>query len=463
MKLDIIKTGINGEGIAYLDRKPVFIPGTFPGETADVLITDEQERFLRGKSRKILKASPARRPSPCPYSASCGGCSLIEMNYEEQLVQKQALLAEALWKYGHVKDTFVRDIRPSSKEFGYRSALKLPVQDQNGLAVTGMYKTGTNHFTPIDRCPLHDPKLETLRQTVMAIMHEEHIPAYENGHGLRYLIMRRITPSVSIALITGKDTLPSSLIRKLSVLPEVVSVVQSVNTAKNAVNLFGSASKVLYGEATVPVEFCGFRIRLSAESFFQLNLKQAEAIYRTAVSKIDPCNVLAEAYCGVGVMSIMAKDKARKVYGFESVPQAIENANANAKENRVPNTTFICADAAEGLKQLLEERDVDCLLADPPRSGMDDAMIETILHSPIRKIIYVSCSPATLGKNIHALKQAYEVRTVIPFDMFPNTPHVESVTVLTRRGTSDRTAPKRLRKPKSSGADNRRKNHETEI
>ena len=457
MKLDIIKLGINGEGIGYLNRKPVFIPGAFPGETADAEIIEEKETYLRAKLKRILKKSPARRLSPCPYSASCGGCSLIEMNYADQLVQKKALLTEALWKYGHVRDTFVRDIRPSAREFGYRSACKLPVQNQDGITVTGMYKTGTNHFTAVDACLLHDPKLEALRRTVLAVMHEEQIPAYENGHGLRYLIMRRIDPAVSIALITGKDNLPDSLIAKLSALPGVASIVQSVNTARNSIGFFGSSSKVLYGEQTVSVDFCGFKIRLSAESFFQLNLAQAEEIYKTAVSKIDPCNVLAECYCGVGVMSIMAKDKARKVYGFESVPQAIENAKQNAADNRVPNTTFFCADAAEGLQQLLKERDVDCLLADPPRAGMDDAMIDTILHSSIRKIIYVSCSPSTLGKNIRALKEAYEVRTVIPFDMFPNTPHVESVTVLTRRGTSDRSAPKRRRKPKSGSTDNRRK------
>ena len=452
MKLELIKMGINGEGIGYQNRKPVFAPGAFPGETAEVEITEEKETYLRAKVKRILQRTPARRPSPCPYSASCGGCPLIELDYSEQLKQKKTLLAEALWKYGHVRDTFVRDIHPSENEFGYRSALKLPVQNQDGIAVTGMYRTGTNHFTAVDTCLLHDPKLEALRRTVLAIMHEENIPAYENGHGLRYLIMRRIDPAVSIALITGKDTLPPSLIEKLGALPGVVSVVQSVNTAKNAAGFFGSASKVLYGEETVSVEFCGFRIRLSAESFFQLNLDQAAALYRTAVSKIDPCNVLAECYCGVGVMSIMAKDKARKVFGIESVPQAIENAVWNASENRVPNTTFLCADAAEGLKQLLNEHEVDCLLVDPPRSGMDDAMIDVIRHSSIAKIVYVSCSPSTLGKNIRDLKQDYEVRTVIPFDMFPNTPHVESVTVLTRRGTSDRKQPQRhVKKKKTAG------------
>ncbi len=439
MKLEIVKIGINGEGIGYQNRKPVFVPGVFPGECADVEITDEQETYLRARVKRVLKQSPARRPSPCPYSSSCGGCSLIELDYSEQLKLKTELLAEALWKYGHVRSTFIRDIRPSAEEFGYRSALKLPVQNSGGVAVTGMYKTGTNHFTAVGTCLLHDETLEALRKTVLAVMHEEHIPAYENGHGVRYLIMRRIDPAVSIALITGNDTLPASFISKLAVLPGVSSIVQSVNTAKNTAGFFGSASRVLYGDDTVTVPFCGFRIRLSAESFFQLNLSQAEELYKTAVSKIDPCNVLAECYCGVGVMSILAKDKARKVFGFEAVPQAIENAKQNALENRVPNTVFRCADAAEGLRDLLKERDVDCLLTDPPRSGMDDAMIETIRNSSIRKIVYVSCNPSTLGKNIRALKAEYEVRTVIPFDMFPNTPHVESVTVLTRRGTSDRT------------------------
>jgi 23S rRNA (uracil1939-C5)-methyltransferase len=170
-----------------------------------------------------------------------------------------------------------------------------------------------------------------------------------------------------------------------------------------------------------------------------MNLSQAEALYRMAVSKIDPCGVLAEAYCGVGVMSLMAHEKAEKIYGFESIPEAIENAKYNASANGIDNITFLAKDAAEGLKELSLNKPVDILLADPPRSGMDDAMIDVILHSSIKKIVYVSCSPATLGKNIGALKKEYTLQTIIPYDMFPGTPHVESIAVLTRIGTSDRT------------------------
>ncbi len=446
MRITAKKPGINGEGIAFEEKKPVFIPGVIPGETADIRILEENERYARAKLIRILKPSASRRQPECPYCRECGGCALMHVRYEKQLEWKSELLKEALWKYGHVRDTMVRTIHASKQENGYRSALKMPVQSANGQAVCGMYQPGTNHFVPIDRCLMHDETLEAVRRTVLAILHEEHIPAYENRHGLRTLVMRRIDQKISIALITGQDRLPDTLIEKLRLLPEVVSIVQSVNTAKRPEYLFGSKSTVLYGEEMITVSFCGFQIALTPESFFQLNLEQAEALYQTAVSKIDPCNVLAEAYCGVGVMSILAKDKARKVYGIEEVPGAIRCAKQNAVLNRVPNLTFLCADAAKGLKDLLKETEVDTLLCDPPRSGMDEAMIDTILHSSIRKIVYVSCNPATLGKNIRDLKQEYDVRTVIPFDLFPNTPHAESVTVLTRRGTSDRIRPQKKRK-----------------
>jgi len=441
----ITKPGINGEGIAFMNNKPVFIPGAFVNETVRIELTEETDRYARAKLLSVLKPCDGRLADRCP-SKGCESCPWIDLNYDEQLLYKRQLLCEAVWKYGHVAAAFVREIRPSAQVFGWRSALKLPVAEKNGQAVSGMYKQGTNHFAEITDCPVHDQKLETIRKTAMAVIREEKFPAFDGTHGLRTLVMRRIDEKIQIALITGKDEISESLIHKLSLLPEVVSIVQSVNTEKNSVNLFGSASAVLYGSPYLDIHFCGFDIRLSAESFFQLNLSQAANLYRMAVSKIDPCGILAEAYCGVGVMSILAKDKARKVFGIESVPQAIENARANAAANRVPNLTFLCEDAAAGLRKISEEYDIDTLLADPPRSGMDDAMIEAILASKIKKIVYISCNPATLGKNIKALKKAFTLQTIIPFDMFPNTPHVESIAVLTRVGTSDRTIRKKHRK-----------------
>ena len=448
----IVRPGINGEGIAYQNRRPVFIPGAFVSETVKAEILEENDSYARARVLSVITPARSRCASPC--NEACTACPWISMRYEEQLRLKKQLLCEAVYKYGNVRDTFVREIRPSQDLLHYRSACKLPVAERNGLAVTGMYLPGTNHFIEIKDCPVHDEKLEAIRKTVLAILHEEHFPAFDGSHGLRYLVIRRIDEKIQIALITGRDVIPSSLVQKLSQLSEVTSLAQSVNTEKNSVSLFGSQAVTLAGLPYLEVKFCGFDLRLSAESFFQLNLTQAEALYRTAISKIDPCGVLLEAYCGVGVMSILAKDRARKIFGIESIPQAVENAKINADLNRVPNVTFLCDDAAHGLAELSKTTEIDTLLADPPRAGMDEAMITAILASKIKKIVYISCNPATLGKNIGALKRDFVLQTIIPFDMFPNTAHVESIAVLTRVGTSDR-----IKKDKKDRRRKKRKNH----
>jgi 23S rRNA (uracil-5-)-methyltransferase RumA len=180
------------------------------------------------------------------------------------------------------------------------------------------------------------------------------------------------------------------------------------------------------------ISFGNILLNLAPQSFFQLNVSQALQLYQTAVGKIDPCKVMVEAYCGIGAMSLMAADKAEKIYGIEVVPDAIANAKDNAALNHISNCEFICRDAAEGLREIAAKENVDILLADPPRSGMDDAMLDAILAAKPKKIIYISCNPATLAKNLKDLKHDYHVVTIIPFDMFPQTPQIESITVLER-------------------------------
>ena len=165
-----------------------------------------------------------------------------------------------------------------------------------------------------------------------------------------------------------------------------------------------------------------------------LNTEMAKKLYSMVISKVDPCETLVEAYCGIGLMSLLASKKAQHVIGIESIPEAIENAKVIAEENHIENVEYLLDDAAEGLQKVLQKTNVNTLLVDPPRSGMDDAMLETILSSSIEKIIYVSCNPATLARNLKVLKKNYQVLTVIPYDLFPNTPHIESITVLSRNG-----------------------------
>ncbi len=436
MKINFVKMGINGEGIGYLNKKPVFCTGVFPNETADVTIIEEKKNYAIATLDRIIEPSKHRVDSICAYQSKCGGCPLLTMDYNQQLVHKKELLVQALYKYGGVRRNLIRDIHRSEHEIKYRSALKLPVHDFHHSTVTGMYEPNTNHFIQISGCKMHKEGLERMRREVMLAVNQEGLAAYDKKRekGLRYLVIRGIEGKYQICFVTGKQTIKQELIDKIMEIKGVASLNQSINTNRHGTAIFGKTIKHLSGDESIQMEFHGITIKLSMESFFQLNLKQAEAMYDMAVSKIDPCETLVEAYCGIGVMSLLAKDKANHIIGIESVESAVRNARHNAKLNGLQNKTdFLCKDAAQGLLYVLMRQEVDTLLVDPPRSGMDDLMLETILKSSIRKIIYVSCNPSTLGKNIAVLKENYDVKTVIPYDMFPNTPHVESITVLERK------------------------------
>ena len=430
----VIKYGINGEGIAYEDHKPVFIPGALAGETVEAEIVKSEERYARAELKKVITPSEDRIAPICPYAAKCGACALSHIQPAAQAAVKKQILSETLDKYAHIPDSLIRDVHTDHQSWGYRSQCKLPVQSVSGKLCTGLYETGTNHFVPIRHCRMHTPELERLRIQVLDLLNEAGIRAFDHRThtGLRYLVLRTIQGRSQCTLVTGRETIPMDLVMRIMALDTVEGVFQSVNTNRKTNEIFGRDTVRLAGNDTITVNMHGISLQLSPRSFFQLNVPMAEKLYETAVAKIDPCTKLTEAYCGVGAMSLLARDKASCITGIEAVPEAIDNARANAEANHIENVKFICADAAEGL-----EKDTDTLLADPPRRGMDDAMIRAVLSSDIKKIVYISCNPASLGKNLHALSHAYHPVTIIPFDLFPDTPHIETIAVLVRNGTRD--------------------------
>lgn len=435
MKLTVQKLGINGEGIAYLDSKPVFIDGALPTEVVDVTLTSRTITYAKAKINKIIKKSNDRVEPQCPYQKDCGGCSLMHMNEKAQSYYKRQLLVEALWKYGHVRENLVRDMHESKHALEYRSACKLPVQEKNGKLVTGMYKPNSNIFVEIKSCKAHTKEVEFLRTSILHVLNKYHLTAYnpKTRKGIRYLVIRSIQNHGGCTLVTGTNKFSEELINDLMKIEGLETISQSINTNKKSTAIFGKETRVLAGNPYITVRIDDIELQLSSESFFQLNVGQAIALYHLAVDKIDPCDLLVEGYCGVGAMSLLAHKKAKSIIGIESIPQAIINANENAKKNHFDeHIRFICDDAGKSYKKISQNHTVDTLLVDPPRSGIDDAFLETILQNPPKKLIYISCNPSTLGKNLKVLKQYYQVRTVIPFDLFPNTPHVESLTVLTK-------------------------------
>ena len=437
MKLEIKKAGINGEGIAFYKRKPVFIDGCFPEEVVDVKLYDEG-RHYRGELLKIIRRSKFRVSIPCEHQRRCGGCALMPVSYSEQLRIKKQLLEGALYKYvGENID--VGEITPSDRQLFYRNKCNLPIVEKDGILINALYASGSNHPVYINHCLIHDLKLEEIRIKVLKVLNKHRLKQYDHHlkQGLRQLMIRGFDKQYQMVLVTGKDTIEEKIVSDLKKIDGLISIYQGVNTHKNPVNMMPENLHLLYGEKKIQLKLGRYRLRVSPQAFFQLNQEQAERIYEEVRNLMDEnCETIVEAYCGIGAISLYLSDKAKQIIGIEIIDKAIKDAKDNAKLNNIDNTTFIADDAPKAIRRILKNQKIDVLVVDPPRTGLDDELLVTIMKSKIRKIIYVSCNPATLGKNLDVLTDKYSIETIKGFDMFPNTPHVETVVQLIRKNAS---------------------------
>lgn len=430
MKLQIVKAGINGEGIGFYKRKPVFVEGCFPGETIDCDIIDEG-RHCRGKLKKIIQKSPYRISSPCPHAFKCGGCTLIDLEYEEQLRIKKQLLEGALYKYAEYEEE-INDIVPSPKQFSYRNKCNLPVIEHNGKLVNALYKQGSNHPAVIDECIVHDEKVEKIRKQILNVLNHHHLKAYyhKEKSGIRQLVIRGFEDEYQAVIISGNDDL-GNMIDDLKKIRDLTSVYQGINIHKNPVNMMPEHLKLLYGKKKIEMKTGDYRLCLSPQAFFQLNHDQASRIYRDVSEMIDERKkLIVEAYCGIGAISLYLHDKAQRLIGIEIIERAVKDAKDNARINRYDHMEFICDDASKALRKITKNEKIDVLVVDPPRTGLDDELLTTLLKTKIDQIIYISCNPSTLGKDLSILQKKYHIASIQGYDMFPNTPHVETVCCL---------------------------------
>ncbi|MBQ3383693.1 MAG: 23S rRNA (uracil(1939)-C(5))-methyltransferase RlmD [Erysipelotrichaceae bacterium] len=434
MKLEIKKTGINGEGIGYYNRKPVFIDGCFPGEVADVTIAEDHRTYYRGSLNRIISAIKDREESPCNHYSKCGSCPFITLEYGKQLEYKKEIMQETLNKYSGL-DLSVGDFVPS-RQFNYRNKLSMAVkQDRSGYLYNVMYKANSNIPVKIKKCYLHTEELENVRKKVLMVLNTYRLKEYDNRthKGIRGLVIRGFE-EFQVTVITGEDVLTDDIIRGIMNIKSVVSLYQGKNIQKNAVSLMPDEIQLLSGKDSIDVKISDYKVSLHPKAFFQLNKEQAEAIYSKVRNLVrEHVNVAVEAFCGIGIMSMMLHDICDEVIGIEIDRNAVASARENVKANRIRNVSFVCNDATREIISLVKKKKIDLLVVDPPRTGLDDDFIKCINKSGIRKIIYVSCNPATLARNIRDLSARYRVTEIIPYDMFPNTPHCESITVLERR------------------------------
>ncbi|MBR2067630.1 MAG: 23S rRNA (uracil(1939)-C(5))-methyltransferase RlmD [Solobacterium sp.] len=433
MRIEFKKMGINGEGIGYINHTPIFCDGVLPNEIAEVRIIEDKKKYKKAELIKLIKHTKDRIKPICPHMKDCGACKLMHLKPHAQTKAKIDILREALYKYAHIPSNKIGKMH-NGEDLYYRNQCKLPFAEVNGKLVNGMYKAGSNHFVQIDTCFVHEKRLEEIRKEILMILNKHHYHAYnqKTKDGLRYIVLRYLNHKAQCTFIT-KDTIKKETIDAIMAIKDMDGLFTSINTEKDSVDIFKGTVKCLAGNPTLSFPIEDIEFSLSPRAFFQLNTKQALALYKMAIQKIDPSFNMVEAYAGIAAMSMLAKDKVKHITAIESIEEAVENATQSAKANHIKHIDFLCADASIGLYKAARKEYIDTLLVDPPRSGLDDKMLEAILTTAPHTMIYISCNPSTLAKNLAILKKDYHIISIIPFDLFPQTPHIETLVKLVRK------------------------------
>ena len=377
-------------------------------------------------------------PNTCiNYEKKCGGCPLLALPYREQLAKKQARLQELLGGFAPVKA-----VQGMAEPLHYRNKAIASFATQRGKLVCGLYAEGTHRVLPGADCLLQE---EILNKTLAAVLDAARAcrwTAYDEDRGtgfLRHTVLRSsCSGKVLVTLVTPGPDLPGSknfctALRKKA--PWVVSIVQNINPTRSSAVL-GSREKTLYGPGFVLDTLCGTQFAISSRSFYQVNRTQTEVLYKKALelAKLTGRETVIDAYCGIGTIGLCAAPLAKQVIGVEAVPEAVEDAKRNAALNRITNVRFLCGDAALAARQLAEEGvQPDVIVLDPPRKGCDVHLIDTVVNMAPRRVVYVSCDPATLARDLKLFgEKGYETREATPVDLFPRTGHVETVALLSR-------------------------------
>ncbi|MFY0545159.1 23S rRNA (uracil(1939)-C(5))-methyltransferase RlmD [Brevibacillus sp. H7] len=441
--LTIRSIGINGEGIGYYKRKIVFVDKALPGEVVHAEITDVKEKYASARLIKVIEKSPARVQPPCPVYEECGGCSLQHMDYQAQLISKQELVLEALQKYARLENPPVAPTIGMENPWSYRNKAQFQVGRQDGKLVAGLYQTGSHQLIDLEGCRVQHEATNQIVQKAKRVLEQLGIPEYDERKrtGVVRTIVARVafaTGETQLTLVTATQEIPreKELVLELRYqLPELVSIAQNINPKKTSL-VFGETTRQLWGKPSIAEKLGDLSFDLSARAFFQLNPEQTQKLYREVqkAAGLTGKELVFDLYCGTGTIALWLAPHAREVRGIEIIPEAVEDARRNAERNGAANASFHTGRAEvlmpKWAKQGLRP---DVVVVDPPRTGLDGALIDSLLAVQPQKIVYVSCNPSTLAKDISLLLERYELVSVQPLDMFPHTAHVESVSLLVRR------------------------------
>jgi len=440
-ELDITGYTAEGLGVARLDGRVVFVPNTIRGERWQVQLLKVNKNVAWGRGVKVIQESPCRVPSDCPHSGPCGGCQFRHMDYKEELEAKRQRVEDALRRIGGV-DIKVDTIHGAQNTHRYRNKVQFPVAQGKNAVHVGLFRARSHDVIDVADCLLQPERANRLGRALKEWMERGRIPAYDekSGKGLvRHLYVRTNRAGESlVCLVVNAKKIPEApgLVNALQACdPGLVGVVLNTNQADTNV-ILGDTYRTLWGRDWLEEDLCGLTFRLSVPSFFQINREQTEVLYGRAVefAGLTGKETVLDLYCGIGTISLTMAKKAGKVIGAEIVPEAIEDAKENAQRNGVTNAEFFCGDAGE-IAYKLAAKGVrpDVICVDPPRKGLASGVTDLLADMAPERIVYVSCDPATLARDVKLLGQrGYMVKKAEAVDLFPRTQHIECCVLLCR-------------------------------
>ncbi|SHI51094.1 23S rRNA (uracil1939-C5)-methyltransferase [Clostridium amylolyticum] len=440
-KVKVKCLGMNeeGKGIIKFKGKEIYVPYLMEQENALVEVI-QKRNFINAKVINIEEPSKNRVKPKCPYFYKCGGCHLQHMSYKAQLEFKQNSVSKLLGRYHKVND-----ILGMKEPYFYRNKIHSTVAyDGKGKIISGIYEENTHNVINIDKCIIQDSQGDKIIASILELMKDFKMKPYEEDTGrgfLRHILIKRgfSTNEIMVVLIVSSQVFPSKNNFKNALLqkhPEITTIVMNINNRKTSVVL-GNTEKVLYGKGYIEDTLCGCTFQISPKSFYQINPIQTEVLYNKAIdmAKLTGKEVVLDAYCGIGTISLIASKKAKNVIGVELNKDAVKDAIKNSKRNNITNTYFYNDDAGDYMVGLSKTKEkIHTVFMDPPRSGSDEKFLSSLIRLAPKQVIYISCNPITQERDLRYLtRHGYVLKEIQPVDMFPQTWHVETVVRLKRK------------------------------
>lgn len=460
IQVKIESTAFKGKGVGRLDGRAVFISGVAPGDLVEARVIKKKKNYLEAKLLNLLEPSPDRIQPKCSHASTCGGCTWQHLPYPVQLKNKEQHVRDHIERIAHLDPGIVKTIVPCDQPFYYRNKMEYSFSNRRWLTddeiqsddfvddtgfAAGLHAPGRyDKILNLNECHLQDPVSFEILDFIRNYCIKHDIPAFDSQNNtgcIRHLMIRNShhTDDLMVNLVTFEDN--DRLIREMSEsllnrFPAITTIINNVNDQPNPTAV-GRFENVLYGSGTITDQIGKHHFQIDANAFFQTNSAQAEKLYAIAndFADLQGDELLYDLYCGVGTLSLFLAGYVKKVVGIELVDVAVQNAQFNAVSNSVNNVEFVLGDMKDTLNDqfLAEYGSPDCIITDPPRSGMHPDVVQQLSELQVSKLIYVSCNPSTMARDLQILKEFYTVDKVQPVDMFPQTYHIEAVTRLTKK------------------------------